>query len=723
MTISFFGYIPHRNNPYFTMATTTKNTRSSDDASSSVDDDSSSSSSSKSDLEVDEPDDDADSSSSPAATGASNNVPIISQQQQQQQQQAAPVHLSKSWSVLKSHVPLYTGGKISFLTDTTETGQSSLLLPMDGDLARVQNGTALATLRGDSVQDDDDDGVDANAITAYAVSSNNTTNTNFILTCSRNSILCQYDATTFARTRTWCKSGHTLPVTALEIHSSNAFCATASVDGSVRVWDVRGAYCTHVYKATDRVSCCQWHPTQLILAVGRSNGSIVIYTLTEKEESSRVVLNDHVSAVTCIEWIDHKNLLVTAGRDAVLNLWKISEKRTMNKGETTTKLTYERIHTLPIYEQVEGMVVLPHYYYQTNKLLVVATAGSKGKVRLWNIAPSETSEVLSFQLLAQQADSEAFGEARGGYTGMRLVPTDRNNSKEQLLVADAEHNLSFLSLSDNSAQELLKTDRTIIGHNDDILDLKVIPTIQSNLDSTTQRIVVATNSSKVRIFSLNDFSCQVLDRHTATVLCVDVSPCGQYVATCGKDKHMRVWNLKNNSCVGLAEGHTEAIGATALSRKVSSYKVTGKAATNGAGSFAVTVSMDRTLKRWNLPGASILDELASDNKCVSLLAFASVRAHEKDINIVSVAPNDSLIATGSQDKTVKLWNASDLSLQATLKGHRRGVWDCQFSPFDRVLATGSGDRTIKLWSLSDGYSCLRSVVKVLYSLYACLLVS
>jgi U3 small nucleolar RNA-associated protein 13 len=118
--------------------------------------------------------------------------------------------------------------------------------------------------------------------------------------------------------------------------------------------------------------------------------------------------------------------------------------------------------------------------------------------------------------------------------------------------------------------------------------------------------------------------------------------------------------------------------------------------------------MDRTLKRWNLPGSVELDARSeTDQEELSLTAFLSVRAHEKDINIVSVAPNDSLIASGSQDKTVKLWKSTDLSLLATLKGHRRGVWDCQFSPFDRVLATASVDKTVKLWSLGD-FSCVRS---------------
>lgn len=71
-----------------------------------------------------------------------------------------------------------------------------------------------------------------------------------------------------------------------------------------------------------------------------------------------------------------------------------------------------------------------------------------------------------------------------------------------------------------------------------------------------------------------------------------------------------------------------------------------------------------------------------------------------------VAPNDKLLATGSQDRTAKLWALPQCQLLGTFSGHRRGLWCVQFSPMDQVLATASADGTIKLWALQD-FSCLK----------------
>lgn len=73
---------------------------------------------------------------------------------------------------------------------------------------------------------------------------------------------------------------------------------------------------------------------------------------------------------------------------------------------------------------------------------------------------------------------------------------------------------------------------------------------------------------------------------------------------------------------------------------------------------------------------------------------------------MAVAPNDKLLATGSQDRTAKLWALPQCQLLGTFSGHRRGLWCVQFSPMDQVLATASADGTIKLWALQD-FSCLK----------------
>lgn len=71
-----------------------------------------------------------------------------------------------------------------------------------------------------------------------------------------------------------------------------------------------------------------------------------------------------------------------------------------------------------------------------------------------------------------------------------------------------------------------------------------------------------------------------------------------------------------------------------------------------------------------------------------LSTVAAVAAHEKDINAVAFSPNDALLATASQDRTVKLWKLPHLVLVQTLRGHKRGVWDVTFSPVDQVSTAG-----------------------------------
>ncbi len=82
--------------------------------------------------------------------------------------------------------------------------------------------------------------------------------------------------------------------------------------------------------------------------------------------------------------------------------------------------------------------------------------------------------------------------------------------------------------------------------------------------------------------------------------------------------------------------------------------------------------------------------------------------HDNAVQAVAFAPRAStgggagaLIATGSADKTVKLWGASDFALIRTYRGHRDFVGALAFSPDGGQLASASFDKIIKVWSTSE----------------------
>lgn len=87
----------------------------------------------------------------------------------------------------------------------------------------------------------------------------------------------------------------------------------------------------------------------------------------------------------------------------------------------------------------------------------------------------------------------------------------------------------------------------------------------------------------------------------------------------------------------------------------------------------------------------------------------SLTGHRGVVTGVSFHPVFSVIATSSEDATVKIWDYETGDFERTLKGHTNAVQDVAFDPSGRYAASCSADMSVKLWDTQDEYKCVKTL--------------
>lgn len=192
-----------------------------------------------------------------------------------------------------------------------------------------------------------------------------------------------------------------------------------------------------------------------------------------------------------------------------------------------------------------------------------------------------------------------------------------------------------------------------------------------------QVLVSGEEDKKIKIWSLQTGELiHTLIGHRQAVNSVAIHPNGKLIASASDDKTIKLWSLESGKQVCTLTGHIDNVIAASFSP-------------NGNVLASSGDINDKTVKLWFL----------SKNRNITLKGHSDWFG---GIDSIAFTADSKLIASGSKDKTIKIWQVDTGRELMTFKGHDDHITSIAISSKNKLLASASKDKTLKLWTLTTG---------------------
>ncbi len=449
-----------------------------------------------------------------------------------------------------------------------------------------------------------------------------------------------------------------------------------------------------------------------------------------------VATGNHGSPISGLVLLRDGQQLVTTGRNRLVKLWETADltrsRKSLRLPSSPLGLAVSSDRSLLAVPCADGSVRL----VATDSLTVLgsvaahcgpatvaafsgdgtrlATAGEDGEVTLWSVPDLEPVrswaahlDVIGSIAFAPDGQSIVTGGEGGDVqvwdpaTGTRLRSLSGHLFAVHAIAfaADGRRMLtggfdSYLKLWDTATgQELTNVMRRWVT--------------SAAFSPDGKWVAIGSPQGKIALFRIPTFSPTVDYSHPANVVTLVARPGGAGYVTGDAAGTVRVWDAGNGKPIAkwsatksevraLAispDGSTLAIGCGSdlvlsdltgreLHRLSGHTAIVTAAAFDPSGRWIASGSVDKTVRVWD----------ARTRESV-----ASLTGHTDTIEALTFDPAGTRLVSASDDFSLRMWTVEGWKFAKSFKGHGQWVLSAAFDPTGRFLASGSRDRKVRIW--------------------------